>query len=56
MDVLGRVPAGFPDDESVALFVPFENGAWTDAEPLTNPGGNGNLALCRQSGTCKSHI
>src|SRR6266446_1849476 len=45
MDVLGRVLPDSANDDVFALFVPFQNGARTDPELLTNPSGYGYLPL-----------
>ncbi len=39
MNILRRVAARPPNDDSVALIVPLENGARTNAEFLTDLGG-----------------
>jgi hypothetical protein len=40
MNVLGSESAGAPDDDFVALFVPFQDGSGTDSELAPNVGGN----------------
>lgn len=49
MDVFGRIAARAPDDDLLAVLVPFEDGAGTDAEPAPDLGGNRDLSLRGQA-------
>jgi hypothetical protein len=55
VNVLRRVPAGFPDHHLLSGFVPLQNGSRADAEPSPNFCRNGDLSLSGELGMCQSH-
>ena len=55
MDVFGRVTSRLADDDSIAVLIPFEDRARTDAEPTANFRRNGNLTLCGKSRVRQRH-
>ena len=48
MHILRRKTAGLADNDLVALIVPLQHRAWTNAELLANFGGHRNLPLSRE--------
>src|SRR5436305_3953315 len=55
MDVLRRIAAGAPDHHPLALFVPLQDRARSNAEPLADLLGYGDLSLGRQLRVCDRH-
>jgi len=55
MDFFGCVSAGPANNDLVVLFVPLQNRAGADAQPLANLGRHGNLPLGGQLGFSDSH-
>ena len=55
MDFLRCKPAGVPHDDSIAVFVPFQDRARADAKLTANLDGNGNLPLRGDFGLSQCH-
>src|SRR5271165_98946 len=55
VDVERGKAARAPHDDVIAVFIPFQDRAWTNAQFPANAGGDGNLTLCREFGIRECH-
>jgi tellurite methyltransferase len=56
MDIFGTITPGPTNDNIIAVFIPFENGAWADAELFAHIRRDRYLPLGRNSGSRDCHI